>query len=308
MRILKDWLTLSEAGATCLSVLGYTLSEADLAQLALEGKLSLSAMFPDGAEANVWNPVNESDIEYHDVPSIDGKSTIRLPVAGALVHAADGCCFQSSKEIVWLDDESAFDLALIGGERAHIMNIRWGGARNPTVNIDGAFLTVGKGPSRRLLGLQVRILVSGKETDPMPIGHFPEEAVIGVRHKALEDLIELADAGHDDDALAADILQSHRAGRDQASASIIAAADYLDPLHERFPYKLAAAVRAWLSVDGKRGRSPKEVLEGWLTEHAAELGLVKEDGTLNREGIRECAKVANWRTQGGVPKTPDGEA
>jgi hypothetical protein len=80
--------------------------------------------------------------------------------------------------------------------------------------------------------------------------------------------------------------------------------DYLDPQHERYAPKLAAAVSAWENVKEMPGKSPKSQLQKWLREHAAEFGLTDEDGNLNQLGIDEAAKVANWQLGGGAPKTP----
>lgn len=83
--------------------------------------------------------------------------------------------------------------------------------------------------------------------------------------------------------------------------------DYLDQSNPRYAPKLAAAVRAWLATADEallRGKSPKHVLKKWLREHAAEFGLVDDEGKPNETGIEEVAKVANWRLQGGAPKTP----
>lgn len=85
-----------------------------------------------------------------------------------------------------------------------------------------------------------------------------------------------------------------------------AAPDYLNPEHPRYAPKLAAAVHAWLAVDDPRGRPPKQALEKWLNEHARKFGLSDESGRPNRQGIQECAKVANWQPSGGAPKTPGG--
>src|SRR5262249_8679108 len=42
----------------------------------------------------------------------------------------------------------------------------------------------------------------------------------------------------------------------------------------------------------------------WLRQHANEFGLTKEDGNPNEQGIEDAAKIANWDTKGGAPKTP----
>ena len=73
------------------------------------------------------------------------------------------------------------------------------------------------------------------------------------------------------------------------------------------PQKLAAANKAWAAVASdptlSRGKSPKQALAKWLTDHAAELGLLNKDGTPNRTGIEEICKVANWKPGGGATPT-----
>ena len=82
--------------------------------------------------------------------------------------------------------------------------------------------------------------------------------------------------------------------------------DYLDPTHQRYAPKLAAAVGAWLAIEDPKGQHPKRALAKWLRENAARFGLSDEEGKPNEQGIEECAKVANWQPGGGAPRTPGG--
>lgn len=82
------------------------------------------------------------------------------------------------------------------------------------------------------------------------------------------------------------------------------APDYLDPNNSRYAPKLAAAVRAWQSVTDAGAKSPKQALEKWLREHAAEFGLTDDDGNAVKKAMEECSTVANWQRVGGSPKTP----
>lgn len=88
------------------------------------------------------------------------------------------------------------------------------------------------------------------------------------------------------------------------------APDYLNPNNAHYAPKLAAAVRAWQAVqaDSKylnNGKSIKQNLESWLTAHAAEFDLVKDDGEINADAIKnQISKVANWQDKGGAPTTP----
>jgi hypothetical protein len=80
--------------------------------------------------------------------------------------------------------------------------------------------------------------------------------------------------------------------------------DYLDPKHPRYAPKLAAAIHAWLAVTHPVSKSPKQALDKWLREHAAEFGLTGDDGNPVNQAIEDCSKVANWNSTGGAPKTP----
>jgi hypothetical protein len=79
----------------------------------------------------------------------------------------------------------------------------------------------------------------------------------------------------------------------------------------QYPPKLAAANKAWAAVTANPGlligRSPKQALEKWLSENAADLQLLNRDGTINRTGIEEICKVANWKPSGGATPTPSGQ-
>jgi hypothetical protein len=87
--------------------------------------------------------------------------------------------------------------------------------------------------------------------------------------------------------------------------------DYLSETHPNYSAKLAAAIEAWKAVSAdaelRRGKSVKQALAVWLRQHANEFGLTKEDGSPNEQGIDDVAKIANWDTRGGAPKTPGNE-
>ena len=87
------------------------------------------------------------------------------------------------------------------------------------------------------------------------------------------------------------------------------APDYLsEHPHPNFSPKLAGAIRSWEAASRdpelRSGKSVKQSLMIWLRQHANEFGLTKDDGNPNEQGIEEVAKIANWETKGGAPKTP----
>ncbi|MBF0283961.1 MAG: hypothetical protein HQL51_05830 [Magnetococcales bacterium] len=88
------------------------------------------------------------------------------------------------------------------------------------------------------------------------------------------------------------------------------APDYLNSDHPNYSPKLAAAVAAWKAVTNNpalaKGTSVKQGLVKWLRMNAASFDLAKDGGNPNEQGIDEIAKIANWDTKGGAPKTPGG--
>ena len=80
--------------------------------------------------------------------------------------------------------------------------------------------------------------------------------------------------------------------------------DYLKPNHPRYAPKLAAAVHAWQAVTDPKGKTPKQALDKWLREHAAEYSMVDDEGNPVTAAVIDCSKVANWDMGGGSPKTP----
>ncbi|MEY4732465.1 MAG: hypothetical protein RLZZ464_531 [Pseudomonadota bacterium] len=80
--------------------------------------------------------------------------------------------------------------------------------------------------------------------------------------------------------------------------------DYLDPNNKRYAPKLAAAISAWQAIIDPKGKSPRQALEKWLREHATKFAMTDDNGNPVNLAVRECAKVANWETVGGAPRTP----
>ena len=85
---------------------------------------------------------------------------------------------------------------------------------------------------------------------------------------------------------------------------------YLDPDHPYYSPKLAAAIAAWEALTANpalfTSKPPKSAAKKWLTDNAKRLGLIKNDGTINGQGIEEVAKIINWKLTGGAPRTPGG--
>lgn len=84
-------------------------------------------------------------------------------------------------------------------------------------------------------------------------------------------------------------------------------APYLDPEHECYAPKLAAAVAAWTEVSKNpellKNKTPKQAIEKFLRQSASKFSLTKDDGSPSEQGIGDIARVANWNTKGGATKT-----
>lgn len=104
---------------------------------------------------------------------------------------------------------------------------------------------------------------------------------------------ELLEAAHlsDEKGREADLL------RTRVAALEAKAPQYLDPAHDHYSPRLAAAVRAWEAVgDGVINGTVKQALSEWLTRHTDDFR------NLSAEEIKQCAYVANWKTSGGRAK------
>ena len=82
------------------------------------------------------------------------------------------------------------------------------------------------------------------------------------------------------------------------------APEYLDPSHPRYAPKLAAAVEAWLAVVDVKAETPKAALKRWLENNAERFGLLDQARGAGKGVIDTVASIANWKPEGGVPKTP----
>ncbi|PTS77395.1 hypothetical protein DBR07_09940 [Aeromonas sp. HMWF036] len=78
---------------------------------------------------------------------------------------------------------------------------------------------------------------------------------------------------------------------------------FLNPKHDRYAPKLAAAASAWHNYIEQPGRTPKQSLLKFLTKNADNFGLVDSEGTPLKD-LQDLAAIANWKPNGGAPKTP----
>nr|MDP2190767.1 hypothetical protein [Rhodoferax sp.] len=182
---LKSWLTLQET-ANHLSILfGEPVTETDILRLALDGKLKLSAVFVGGAWASFCKPVDDADIRYKEVPTLDGVGVLKIPIGGQITYAANGQTLQSQEEVFSLDSDEPYDLVMMGGEHDDIEFQYWqsaGGPRIETTNMHGTWVSQGQKV------FQLKGKLPGKNHKPTsfyPLGGLPKDVAIVVTPSAL---------------------------------------------------------------------------------------------------------------------------
>lgn len=112
---LKPWLSIPDAAQHLSMIFEEEVRETDLLRFALDGKLTLSVVFLDAPFGMLFEPVADEDIEFRDVPSLDGNRTIRIPTK-PLVRAPTGFWLQKQEKAFPLEDDRPYALAMIGGE------------------------------------------------------------------------------------------------------------------------------------------------------------------------------------------------
>ena len=167
------------------------MSEADLLYMALHGNLSLSVVFPDDMSSFLCVAVDDSEVKYNEVPSLDGTRILRLPVGGTVFYAPNAQAFQVSKKLVSLESDWPYRLAMVGGEIGDVRQRFWdltGRIREETISLDGVFVSVQIGRDRVFFQLLAPSL--SKKPERYPLGNLPENAVLVLEQPDLLAFVE----------------------------------------------------------------------------------------------------------------------
>src|SRR5262245_49580150 len=184
--------------------------------------------------------------------------------------------------------------------------------------VQAALLIVGKDPS----GLQD--IIDSQPPSDVPSGYAAAKSALinAISRKQLR--AKIIETGDSDDFTApnwhlttvnVDDLKLWLSSRGFESGFFFPSAkrgpNYLSTDHAHYSPKLAAATHAWMAISAdpelRRSKTVKQALCLWLRQHANEFGLTNKDGNPNEQGIEEVAKIANWDTRGGAPKTAGNE-
>lgn len=205
---LKAWLTLHDAARYLTQIFDEEVTEADMLQFALEGNLRLSVFFVNGTYACRCIPVSLEQVEWQDVPSLDGAEILKIPKGGRVFREGTEY-FQVQSDVIIPISDGPWDLPMSGGERVDVeyaFQRLTSGHEVTAISLDGVMV---QSSSNDLFELQRRFedsyhpLGDAKNErkpffDPScfhPAGALPKDSTFIVRTSALMDLVRRANNG-----------------------------------------------------------------------------------------------------------------
>lgn len=203
---LKNWLTIEDAARHLGNICEGPVTSADVLQLVLDGHLKPSVNLVNGAYARPCIPVNIGEVEFIDMPGIDGRP-MRIPVNGRVWQHTDGTFYQVGQKVTQLAS-GVWDLPMLGGERIDVeyqYQSLTNGPEVTAITLDSVFISSTKGV---LYELQSRFEDSARSItssmDPNnfhPSGGLPEDSVLVVRRSALTEVEELLTSNEESSAI-----------------------------------------------------------------------------------------------------------
>jgi hypothetical protein len=139
---LKAWLTLDDAAGHLSLMFGEAVSKADVLRLALDGRLTLSVNFINGAKARCGPMIESDQVQWTELPGPKG-GTVRIPDG---VMLKDGSAIRLENEVVSL--RGIYDLPMLGNERLDVEHLYQQLTDGPEVTLqglDGPFVVAGDG-------------------------------------------------------------------------------------------------------------------------------------------------------------------
>lgn len=142
---LKKWLTLEEAANHIANLLGEPVSLADLYRLSLDGHLTLSVNFVNGAEARLGKRVKTEDVQFYLMENdLLTNEKLEIPYSVPINHeiyVSDDDWISLDKKVVSIRD--VWDLTMLGSEAIDIeffYQQLTSGLEVTLVSLDGVFL------------------------------------------------------------------------------------------------------------------------------------------------------------------------
>jgi hypothetical protein len=121
---LKEWHTIDQASTQLSVLLDETITKADIYQLALDRKITISILFPNGANARIGKIVDYDQVEKRQMPNLDGNGFIEVCNAIRIDNFFKDDEYGFTPSLL-LEDEikqigGIWDLAMCGAERLDI--------------------------------------------------------------------------------------------------------------------------------------------------------------------------------------------
>lgn len=110
---LRTWLDLYDVAKLLSDAFGEPVNNIDIHRLALDGHLTISIRLINGGYGRACREVKPEEIEWHQMPSLDGKGVINVPASGHTLTLESGL-YHVDGPIVDLPD--IVDLPMLGGE------------------------------------------------------------------------------------------------------------------------------------------------------------------------------------------------
>lgn len=241
---LKGWLTLSETAKHLTSTFGEEVSESDILQLALQYKLTLSVMFPEGVRGVTCLRLKEEEITYEEVPSLDGKGTVLLARPTIAFYGPMGEAFAAEGKVSWLNTEAPFELTMMGGEQCTVEARYWtlatGKNHEPGLGVWGTFVRQGTQYFKLMDRLDSHRPPSYEQEDFYGLSNLPDDAILVVETKNLLKFEQSIDGNQTDPELnerplhtrernsylniigaLLELIQSPRPGRERGQSAVI---------------------------------------------------------------------------------------
>lgn len=170
---LKKWMTVADAAVRLTDTFGESVREEDVYRFALDGHLPLSVVFVNAVKSRFCRPVQSKEIDWMDMPSLDGVKVVRVPVQGRILKVGEGLFLVEDGNCPL---EGLWDLPLIGGERIDVefeCQRVSGGPEVTAVSLEGVFVSSSDGAIFEI------------QDDDHPAGALPDDCIFVVRTEAL---------------------------------------------------------------------------------------------------------------------------
>ncbi len=190
---LRSWFDLHDAATILASSFGEKVSDVDVLRLALDKQLTISIRVINEAYGRECREIQPNDIEWKEIPSLDGDRMLKMPASGKILYFRDINTFYHIDGPVY-SLNGIFDLPMIGGEQVdveHRFNQIQFQPIPTAVSLEGVMI---RSPEGKIYELQSRYDKpnSPSFTDPdnfHPAGCLPEDYVFVIKKECLDDFV-----------------------------------------------------------------------------------------------------------------------